>query len=99
MFGEHSVAANAWETLGAPYSAALCLMQTEGEDAAAAMVRAVRLLDSMEALKFDLLSALKDYEEQRKAGVTEIYPRSGLTAPLAASIAYAETSSDKPFAT
>lgn len=49
LFGRPGAAANQWERLGLPYEAALSLMQVRGTQAAAALARAVELLDGIEA--------------------------------------------------
>jgi DNA-binding CsgD family transcriptional regulator len=47
--GDLHAAAKEWERIGAPYKAALVLMQTKGSSAAAAFDRALELLEPMEA--------------------------------------------------
>jgi DNA-binding CsgD family transcriptional regulator len=51
LAGDLLGAAAEWERLGLPYEAALLLLQVEGDEAPAALGRAVELLDSIEARK------------------------------------------------
>ncbi len=47
--GNCCAAADEWENLGAPYSAALSLMHAKGDDVGTAIARSVKLLDPFEA--------------------------------------------------
>ncbi|GLQ55103.1 LuxR family transcriptional regulator [Devosia nitrariae] len=49
LAGDALAAAAEWIHLGLPYEAALCLMQVRGAEAAAALARAVAILDGIEA--------------------------------------------------
>ena len=51
LAGDLLGAADHWERLGLPYEAGLALAQVEGDEAAAALGRAVELLESIEARK------------------------------------------------
>jgi DNA-binding CsgD family transcriptional regulator len=48
--GDHLAAANEWSRLGLPYEAGLTLMQVRGDEAGAALARAVAMLEAVEAL-------------------------------------------------
>ena len=80
--GDYEGAANAWEALGAPYSAALCLMQFGllqfgllqfGEKATATIIaRAIKLLEPIEARA----AATKARKIARALGLAKQMPRS-----------------------
>jgi ATP/maltotriose-dependent transcriptional regulator MalT len=70
--GEHEAAANAWTALGAPYSAALALLQGGSECTAETVARAIKLLDPIEARP----AATKARTIARTLGFARQMPRS-----------------------
>jgi DNA-binding CsgD family transcriptional regulator len=70
--GDLSGAAAEWQRLGLPYEAALVLLQVEGAEAAAALGRAVELLDAIEARKAAVLARRRAQER----GLTSALPKS-----------------------
>jgi len=70
--GDYVAAADAWESLGAPYSAALCLMQAGAETSGPIIARAIRLLEPSEART----AAMKARKIARTMGFAKQMPRS-----------------------
>jgi len=70
--GDYVGAANAWESLGAPYSAALCLMQAGAETTGPIIARAIKLLEPIEARA----AAIKARKTARTLGLAKQMPRS-----------------------
>jgi len=70
--GDYVGAANAWDSLGAPYSAALCLMQAGEETTGPIIARAIKLLEPIEARA----GAMKARKIARTFGLAKQMPRS-----------------------
>ncbi len=70
--GDYEAAANAWEDLGANYSAALALLQGGAECTVESVTRAIRLLDPIEARP----AAAKARKIARTLGIAQQMPRS-----------------------
>ena len=70
--GDYVGAADAWELLGAPYSAALCLMQAGAETTGPIIARAIKLLEPIEARA----AAMKARKTARTLGLAKQLPRS-----------------------
>lgn len=70
--GDHEGGANAWESLGAPYPAALCLLSSGEEASGTTIARAIKLLEPIEARA----AATKARKVARALGVAKQMPRS-----------------------
>tara|TARA_R110002096_G_scaffold161007_2_gene327347 strand:+ start:25201 stop:27846 length:2646 start_codon:yes stop_codon:yes gene_type:complete len=72
LAGNYEQAAESWEALGAPYSAALCLMQGEKQLVAPVIARGIKLLDRIGARS----AATKARAMARSHGLAKQMPRS-----------------------
>ncbi len=70
--GDFVGAADAWESLGAPYSAALCLLQAGDGTTGPIIARAIKLLEPIEARA----AAMKARKTARALGLAKQMPRS-----------------------
>ena len=70
--GDYVAAADAWDSLGAPYSAALCLMQMGAEITGPIIARTIKLLEPIEARA----AAMKVRKLARALGLAKQLPRS-----------------------
>ncbi len=70
--GDYVGAADAWDSLGAPYSAALSLMQAGAETTGPIIARAIKLLEPIEARA----AAVKVRKTARALGLSKQLPRS-----------------------